>query len=121
MWPRGAFPAQGQPMPARVVQRGGGAARIAYVTTQPWCEGCTTGPPAEFDVETAEVTLLGNVGTDSTEAHNAMPDRAGAGANSTVTEALDLFRRLGRLDLQTHYPCGRTASGRTQQVTNNEG
>ena len=59
--------------PNRNTVPGGGAARIAYVATQPCCEGCMTGPPAEFDVETAEVTgtLLGNVGTDSTEAHNA--------------------------------------------------
>lgn len=78
-------------------------ARIVYVTTQPWCDGCA-GAPLAFDVETAEVSLLGNVGTDGKEAHNAIPDRTGATSNATVVEALDLFRRLGRLDLQIHYP-----------------
>ena len=99
----GDISAEGQSIPATVVQRGGGTAHIAYVTTQPWCDGCT-GAPVAFDVETAKVTLLGNVGTDGKEAHNAIPDRAGADANATVVEGLDLLRQLGRLDLQYHYP-----------------
>jgi hypothetical protein len=99
----GDISAQGQSIPATVVQRGGGVARIVYATTQPWCDGCV-GASLAFDVESAELTLLGNVGTDGKETHRAIPDRPSADENATVVEGLDLFRRLGRLDLQHHYP-----------------
>lgn len=99
----GDISAQGQSVPATVVQRGGGVARVAYVATQGWCDGCI-GAPLAFEVESAEVLLLGNVATNRAEAHITIPDRAGAGADRTVVEALDLFRQLGRLDLQLHYP-----------------
>eukprot|EP01043_Picozoa_sp_COSAG02_P005894 COSAG02_NODE_163_length_32424_cov_21.759010_12_plen_889_part_00 len=98
----GDISAQGQSIPATVVQRGGGAVRIAYAATQPWCDTCV-GDPLAFDVESAELTVRGNVGTDGKEAHHTIRDVVGAGSNTTMADGLDSFRRLGRLDLQTHY------------------
>jgi hypothetical protein len=76
-----------------------GKLRIAYTTTVPQ----NFNP--EFDLgPEAELTCLANMGSDSWENHRPMPDVVNKNSNSTVVEAYDLFRRLGRLDLQHHYP-----------------
>ena len=76
-----------------------GNARIAYTTTMPWYH------EVDFDLGAdAELTLLGNMRSDSLENHFRVPDITHANSNATVVEAYDLFRRLGRLDLQHHYP-----------------
>ena len=76
-----------------------GKLRIAYTTTVPQ----NFNP--EFDLgPEAELTCLANMGSDSWENHRPMPDVVNKNSNATVVEAYDLFRRLGRLDLQHHYP-----------------
>ena len=81
------------------VKHEGGKVRIAYTTTMPWYFKTI------FDLgPEAELTLLGNMMSDSSQTHVRVPDQIHADSNATVVEALDLFRRLGRLDLQVHYP-----------------
>ena len=81
------------------VKHESGKARIAYTTTMPWYH------KVKFDLgPEAELTLLGNMQSDSGENHVHVTDVTNANSNATVVEAYDLFRRLGRLDLQHHYP-----------------
>jgi hypothetical protein len=79
----------------------GGKTRIVYTTTLAWYYPVTFALAAG-----AELTLLGNMQSDDKEAHNRIADVTHADSNASVVEAYDLFRRLGRLDLQVHRAVG---------------
>lgn len=97
--PRRPQPQSGQKAVFLKITHDTGKLRIAYTTTVPQ----NFNP--EFDLgPEAELTCLANMGSDSWENHRPMPDVVNKNSNSTVVEAYDLFRRLGRLGLQHHYP-----------------
>ena len=77
----------------------GGKARIVYTTTLAWAYPITftLGPEAEL-------TLLGNMVSNDKEVHTHIADVQHADSVPSVVEGLDLFRRLGRVDLEVNYP-----------------
>jgi hypothetical protein len=76
-----------------------GKARIVYTTTLAWAYPITFTLGSE-----AQLTLLGNMETDNKEVHRHIADVQHAESVPSVIEGLDLFRRLGRVDLEVNYP-----------------
>ena len=61
-------------------------------------------------MEPVELSLLGNTWSNGNEEHHPIADivipesATGIGTYKAVARAEDAFRRMGRLDLQVHYP-----------------
>jgi hypothetical protein len=77
----------------------GGELNLSVVLGYPWEH------PYTFELEKdAHLTQVGTMQHDSSGANHRIPDVMWAGSTDNIVAGYDLLRRLGRVDLERHYP-----------------